>query len=57
LPEKFLFAQVQALGAFGIKLDLVLHESVHLVRSDVDELEAALGGALFYFGVVVELLS
>src|SRR6185369_990250 len=41
-----LLAQAQQLGAFGVDLDLVLHESVHLVGADIDQLEAAPGREL-----------
>src|SRR6185369_3640152 len=49
-----LLAQPQQLGAFGIDLDLVLHESVHLVDADADQLEAALGRELLHLGLVVQ---
>src|SRR5438477_8489352 len=49
-----LLAEVETLRAFGVELDLFLHEFVHLFQADVYELETALGGELFHLRVVVE---
>src|SRR6185503_7117036 len=49
-----LFAEAEPLGAFGVQLDLVPHEGVHLADADVDQLEAAFRRQFLHLRIVVE---
>src|SRR5947208_15313388 len=52
--QKTLLAKSHALSRLRVCAALLAHEGVHLVRADVDELEAALRRELLHLGVGVE---
>src|SRR5258706_539435 len=49
-----LLHQAHALRTFGVEPGALLHERVHLVDADVDQLEAAPGRELLHLRVAVE---
>src|SRR6185436_19355234 len=52
--SRLFLAQPEARRAFGVELDLLLHEGVHLFDADIHQLEAALRRELLHLRVVVE---